>query len=314
MGNDREGAGDMRIEQLKCFAAVAQLENVSQAAEYLHLSQSSLSKNLATLEEELGASLFERKGRKLLLNPAGARMLEFSSMVLRELGYAMDDIRLLSTGTKARLRIGTAGCCEGLAECLMAFRKACPEAEFEITGAIEKNRRLDINEYDMLIYPDEREYEKYSGYPLYKESYAAAIPAGHPLAKSPFLSPKALEKQDIVFLRDREYAEFPFRICAALSLTFGTQCFADTREIHRQMIAAGLCVGFVPVSCAPLYRGDGKIRLIPIHDQRFSRQMMVCFRREKYLSPMAKDFRDFVLEYFSVRPETDSMSHDSFSP
>ena len=50
----------MRIAQLRCFSTIAQLENVSQAAEHLHLSQSSLSKNLATLEEELGAPLFER--------------------------------------------------------------------------------------------------------------------------------------------------------------------------------------------------------------------------------------------------------------
>ena len=106
----------MRIAQLRCFSTIAQLENVSQAAEHLHLSQSSLSKNLATLEEELGAPLFERKGRRLILNPAGARMLEFSNMVLRELGYAMDDIRMLSTGAEARLKIGIAGYCDRLAE------------------------------------------------------------------------------------------------------------------------------------------------------------------------------------------------------
>ena len=45
----------MQIAQLRYFTTIAQLENVSQAAELLHLSQSSLSKNLARLEAEVGA-------------------------------------------------------------------------------------------------------------------------------------------------------------------------------------------------------------------------------------------------------------------
>ena len=295
----------MRIAQLRCFSTIAQLENVSQAAEHLHLSQSSLSKNLATLEEELGAPLFERKGRRLILNPAGARMLEFSNMVLRELGYAMDDIRMLSTGAEARLKIGIAGYCDRLAECLAAFRKEHHEAEFLLSGDIEDAEYLDINEYDMLICPNSWEYQKFKGYPLYEEHYALAVPAGHPLARSPFIRPKALEKIDIVFLRDgRKYVEFPFQICGALALSFNTQCFADSREIHRQMIAGGLCAGFVPMSCASFYQGDPAIRLVPIHDQRFARKMMVCFRREKYLSEMAKAFRGHVLDYFNVETDT----------
>ena len=99
----------MRMAQLRYFVTIAQLENLSQAAELLHLTQSSLSKNLSTLEAELGMPLFQRNGRHLTLNPAGARLLEFSNMVLRELDYTLDDMRLLSTGTGSRIRIGTAG-------------------------------------------------------------------------------------------------------------------------------------------------------------------------------------------------------------
>ncbi len=293
----------MRIAQLRYFVTIAQLENVSQAAELLHLSQSSLSKNLSTLEEELGMPLFQRNGRKLVLNSAGARLLEFSTMVLRELDYALDDMRLLSTGAEAKIRIGLAGFCGKLTECLAAYREIAPGTEFELTGEIESLEHLDINEYDMLIYPAGRKYAKFTGYPLYEERYALAVPARHSLADSPFLLPKALEGQDAVFLRGgRSGEEFPFQICSALALRFHSVCYADSRELHRQMIASGLCVGFVPTDCSALYLGDGAIRLIPLQDRRFTRQMMVCFRREKALSPLGRAFRDFVLNYFSVEP------------
>ena len=291
----------MRIAQLRYFVTIAQLENMSQAAELLHLSQSSLSKNLATLEAELGTPLFYRNGRRLTLNPAGARLLEFSNMVLRELDYVLDDIRLLSTGAEARIRIGAAGLSEELTRCLAAFRQIHPEAEFEISGGIEGTEHLDINAFDMLIYPQGLKYRKFNGYPLYEERYALAVSSRHPLAKSPSLRPKALEGQDVVFLRSGHAAEeYPYHICSALALHFRSVSYADSREYHRQMIADGLCVGFVPMSCAAFYRGDGEIRLVPIQDQRFTRQMMVCFRREKTLSPFIREFRDFVLDFYSV--------------
>ncbi len=291
----------MRMTQLRYFTTIARLENVSQAAELLHLSQSSLSKSLASLEEELGMPLFYRSGRKLTLNPAGERLLEFSAMALRELDYAVDDMRLLSTGAETRIRIGAAGMSERLSECLAAFRQLSPGAEFELTGNIERRERLDINEFDMLIYPAGLKYEKFTGYPLYEERYLLAAAARHPLAAKPSLRPRALDGQDVVFLRGGHAAEeYPFQICGALALRFRSVSYADSREFHRQMIADGLCVGFAPASCTAFYRGEGEVRLIPIQDKRFSRQMMVCFRREKTLSPYVKKFRDFVLGYFAV--------------
>ena len=297
----------MRISQLRYFVTIAQLENVSQAAELLHLSQSSLSKNLSKLEEELGLPLFYRNGRNLTLNSAGARLLEYSTMVLRELDYALDDMRLLSAGSEVKLKIGLAGFCDRLTECLAAYREIAPVTEFELTGDIESLEHLDINEYDMLIYPAERKYAKFTGYPLYEERYTLAVPARHPLSGSPSLLPKVLEGQDAVFLRGgRAGEEFPFRICSALALRFRSICYADSRELHRQMIARGLCVGFVPASCSAFYQGDGAIELIPIQDHRFTRQMMVCFRREKALSPLGREFRDFVMRFFSVKADSQS--------
>ena len=66
----------MNIQNLRYFAIVAKLENVSRAAELMHTSQSSISKNIFTLEEELGTKLFDRHGKKLVLNDAGKRFLQ----------------------------------------------------------------------------------------------------------------------------------------------------------------------------------------------------------------------------------------------
>lgn len=296
-------AGSLHITQLRYFTTIAQLENVSQAAQLLHLSQSSLSKNLAKLEAEVGMPLFDRSGKRLTLNAAGARLLEYSALALRELDYALDDMRLLATGADCRVKIGTAGASDRLTDCISAFHQKHPEAEFDLSSGIEGMDHLDINDFDMLLYPAGGKYDKFTGFPLYEDRCYLAVSRLHPLADSGPVLPRALNGLDMVFLRDgRAFVEHPFRVCSALAVRFRSQCYVDTRELHRQLIASGMCAGFVPESGAAFYQGDPALRLLPIPDQRFTRQMMLCFRREKHLSRLALEFRDFTMAYFGLDP------------
>lgn len=245
--------------------------------------------------------LFDRSGKRLTLNAAGARLLEYSTLALRELEYALDDMRLLATGTDARVKIGTAGAGDRLAGCIAAFHRDHPEAEFDLNSGIEGIEHLDINDFDMLIYPAGGKYDKFTGFPLYEDRCYLAVSRLHPLADRGSVLPKALDGQDLVFLRDgRAFVEHPFRVCSALAVRFRSQCYVDARELHRQLIASGMCVGFVPESGAALYRGEPALRLIPVQDQRFTRQMMICFRREKHLSALAREFKAFALRYFGL--------------
>lgn len=64
----------MEVRVLRYFLAVAQEESISAAAEYLHLTQPTLSRQLMDLEEELGKKLFVRGSRKISLTPDGQRL------------------------------------------------------------------------------------------------------------------------------------------------------------------------------------------------------------------------------------------------
>lgn len=61
----------MTLNQILYFRKVARLENYHQAAEELYISQPSLSRSMAALESELGITLFEKKGRGVVLTNAG---------------------------------------------------------------------------------------------------------------------------------------------------------------------------------------------------------------------------------------------------
>ncbi len=127
----------MDMKQLRYFTTVAQLQNFSRAADLLHISQSSLSKQIARLETELGVFLFDRNGKKIRLNPAGMRFYDYSNMVLREIKNAKDDIRYLVRSQDHRIRIGTAGISDSFLQCMSEFSLLQPETEFIINSHIE---------------------------------------------------------------------------------------------------------------------------------------------------------------------------------
>lgn len=291
----------MDLSQIQYFTTAAQLENISRAADLLHLSQPSLSKSIAKLEAELGMPLFDRRGKKITLNVQGARFLECSNVILRELEFALDDMTLLATGSDSKIKIGIAGDSSQMIACMAAFNRQQPGAEFEMNCNIECQERIDINDFDVMVYPAGIKYEKFTGYFLHNERYYLAVGNEHPLAHNALILPKDLNGQNFVFLRSgKSYIEYPFRICMALAVHFGSQCHVDSRDLHQQMIGAGIAIGFVPEDVAALYQNNRGIRLIPIQDQRFSRTMMICFRREKHLSALAKSFRDFAIQFFHL--------------
>ncbi len=91
------------LQTLPTFRAVAQLSNLRAAAEQLHLTHSAISQQIRLLEEQLGFALFERRGRRVVLNAAGTVLLAAVESALAQLD---DAVRRAGTpDTEQRLRI-----------------------------------------------------------------------------------------------------------------------------------------------------------------------------------------------------------------
>lgn len=71
----------MEFRQLEYFMEVAKREHMTDAAEELHVSQSSVSRSIYNLEEELGVKLFIREGRNVRLTPTGQIFLERATQI-----------------------------------------------------------------------------------------------------------------------------------------------------------------------------------------------------------------------------------------
>ncbi len=94
------------LRRLACFVTVAEIGNVSRAADVLHMTQSPLSRQIAQLEDELGIWLFRRERQRLHLTQEGAIFLPEARALLTAADALCARARALASGIEGQLRIG----------------------------------------------------------------------------------------------------------------------------------------------------------------------------------------------------------------
>ena len=93
------------LNTLTAFRSVAELKNLRAAADVLHLTHSAVSQQIRVLEEQLGFELFERRGRRVVLNPAGEALLRSVQTALSQLDDGVQAAAAAASGTAQRLRV-----------------------------------------------------------------------------------------------------------------------------------------------------------------------------------------------------------------
>lgn len=96
----------MEIAQLRYFAAVACLGNISKAAQELYVTQPNLSKSIVRLEEDIGVPLFEHRKGKILLNDYGRCFLDRVNRALAELDDGVLSVQRMYESSQNILLLG----------------------------------------------------------------------------------------------------------------------------------------------------------------------------------------------------------------
>lgn len=125
----------MNLEQLRSFVEVARLGHFTRASESLHLAQPSLSRQISTLERELGAELFHRARGNISLTPAGETLLPRAQRMLAEADAIREEMDELAGIRRGRVRLGAPPtlCISLVPEAVSAFHAAHPGVELHLT-------------------------------------------------------------------------------------------------------------------------------------------------------------------------------------
>jgi DNA-binding transcriptional LysR family regulator len=185
---DQQGENNMEIRTLRYFLAVAREENMTRAADILHVTQPTLSKQLKSLEDELGKKLFIRHSFSIALTEEGVllrdRAEDLISMAdkIEQEFLSLDDI----TGGDIYFGLAESYQIRYLAREIRDFRKIYPDLRYHITsGDTEQvTEKLDKGLLDFAVIceaPDERKYN-FISFPE-ADYFGAVLPAGSGLAQ-----------------------------------------------------------------------------------------------------------------------------------
>jgi DNA-binding transcriptional LysR family regulator len=127
----------VEIRQLRAFVAIAESGTFTAGALRVHVTQAAISMQIRQLETEIGAKVFVRAPRHVILTEAGEQLLRRARHILREHDAALDEIAELAGAERGRLRIGSASAMvlsEQLPAILKELRKQHPAAEISVTS------------------------------------------------------------------------------------------------------------------------------------------------------------------------------------
>ena len=193
----------MELRVLQYFLAVAREESITRAAESLHITQPTLSRQLSQLEEELGTRLFERGTRHITLTPDGLllrrRAEEISELVdktRQELAFQDETL----AGTVA-LGSGELEAVRVLPRLFQAFRLRYPLVDYTLFSgtADDVKDRMDRGLLDAGILLEPVDMEKYEFIRLpVRERWVALLPAGDPLAAKDTVTVEDLAARQLI--------------------------------------------------------------------------------------------------------------------
>ncbi len=195
----------MNIQQMRYFAEVGRFQNITKAAEQLHIAQPTLSIAMHALEEETNLNLFRRVGRNIVLTKDGEHLLEKVNRLLMSIDRFDDEVKEMSH-QRNYIRIGMPSqiAVPVMPLLLGRFREQHPDIDLEIIEesgmrVVEMVRReeVDLTIFHHLVEDTEGlTYRKLADWPL-----CLAVNVKHPLADRETVTLEEAVRQPLVLLQ-----------------------------------------------------------------------------------------------------------------
>lgn len=285
----------MELRHLRYFAAVADCENVSRAAERLHVSQPPLSRAIKELETELGVALFERVRKRLRLTSAGRSLLDSVRGVLTQTQQLRRHADALADGRMGRLQIGYVdGAMENgiLGKCLNRFRVDQPDVRLELRPMLSGAQiaALRTGELDLaFMYTPTLEGNDIAATKVLVEPQVLAMRADDPLARSRRLTSSQLHNSPWIALSPTEEEIWVDRLltsCIAAGFRPDIRARAMMQSTVLGLVEAGIGRAFVMASAARNPRRDVRFRSLAWWPHKV--EIWVGWRRSRLLPGVAR--------------------------
>jgi Transcriptional regulator len=306
----------VEIRQLRAFVAIAESGTFTAGALRVHVTQAAISMQIRQLETEIGARVFVRAPRHVILTEAGEHLLRRARHMLREHDAAIDEIAELAGAERGRLRIGSASAMvltDQLPAVLKELQKQHPRAEIGVTSGTSEalveqilKGELDIAFVSLPVDARGIQTERLS-----EDQLVAIASPRHKLAKQKSVSAYTLAGERLILgerggntrrLIDQFFAQAGVTLRVAMELS--------RQAAIRRMVEEDMGVGIVPLQSVREEVEKGKLVRWWIEGAEINWELGLAQLTGGYESPIMHKFVALAHQTFaSVAPTTATKSN-----
>ncbi|PZV15969.1 MAG: LysR family transcriptional regulator [Pseudanabaena sp.] len=287
----------MRLEQLQAFLAVAETGNFQQAAQKCGVSQSTISRQVQSLEATVGISLFHRQGNAKL-TVGGDRLLIHARKICQIWSTAEQELLDLQAGKQTELCVAgiPSACAYQLPPILQKFSRAYPNVQLRVTTLgsdralkVLKDGLIDIAivmNNPFLTASSEMVVEK-----LYEEKIQLLLTVNHPLCRKESLTWKDLHNVPQAVFKDGyglqrlvqdQFNRQELRLNAALEL--------NSLEAFRGVVKQGSLIALLPETFLVELAPDPDLIVRSLNEPCLTREIVLVTTSDRIQIPPIQYF------------------------
>jgi len=306
----------VEIRQLRAFVAIAESGTFTAGALRVHVTQAAISMQIRQLENEIGARVFVRAPRHVILTEAGEQLLRRARHILREHDAALDEIAELAGAERGRLRIGSASAMvltEQLPSVLKELRKQHPAAEIAVTSGTSEVLvdQILAGEVDIAFVSLPVDVRGIKTERLSEDQLVAIASPRHKLAKQRTISAYTLAGERLILgerggntrrLIDQFFAQAGVTLRVAMELS--------RQQAIRRMVEEDMGVGIVPLQSVKEEVEKGKLIRWWIEGAQINWELGIAQLSNGYDSPIMQKFVALARKNFANKtPTTKTRRH-----
>ena len=287
----------MEIRVLEYFLTIAKEGNITRAAQKLHITQPTLSRQLSELERELKTQLFIRGKRSIVLTESGLLLMQRATELLKLVAKTERDL-LESHGEL----VGTIaiGCVESTASKLLvqwikSFRESHTNVVFDIVSGTgdDLREKLDRGMIDLAILLEPIETAKYDSYRLNAyERWGVLLPIDHKLSNLNQISIDQLKTIPLV-VSSRSIVQDELKRWLGvgqeeLNIVARQSLITNTLLLLKENIAYP-----ISIEGALTIRNDSQIRFIPLYPERLTGHVL-AWKKNQLMNPITRLFLQYI--------------------
>jgi DNA-binding transcriptional LysR family regulator len=295
----------MEIRQLRSFIAIAELGTFTAAALRVHVTQAAISMQIRQLENELGARLFVRAPRRVMLTEAGEHLLHRARQILRDHDAALDEIAELAGAERGRLRIGSASAAvttDVLPKLLKEVRKQHAGAEISVLSGTSEAlvQQILAGEVDIAFVSLPVEARGISTERLSEDQLVAIASPRHKLAKQRTISAYTLAGEKLILgERGGNTRRLIDQFFAQAGVTLHVSMELSRQAAIRRMVEEDMGVGIVPLKSVVDEVERGRLVRWWIEGAQINWELGIARLTGGYESPITQTFVQLSRKYFS---------------